>query len=262
MVSDKGWESTFVILPCCFSHLIFSRTNTRSAPCQTFTPTLIDFYKKCAQPNGMEIIYVSSDNTREEFHAELEKMPWLAMDGDQKGAVLKHALATNLKAFNIPTLVLLNVKTGNFVTDLGRKDLLELVNNNKKSGDGDENKDTTAAAGQPTKEQEADYVTRGKALVETWKTMEPIAIGHNSTVLTNLQTGIDFFAANPLYLAVFVAILAFTSLIQRIIQNPLLGVAFWLIFKNYTKEPLSRNEPYAEQQSSGTDEDETEKKKQ
>ena len=54
-------------------------------------------------------------NSKEEFHTEFEKMPWLAMDGDQEGTVLKHALATNLKAYNIPTLVILNLKTGNFV---------------------------------------------------------------------------------------------------------------------------------------------------
>lgn len=179
----------------------------------------------------MEIVYISSDNSREEFYAEFEKMPWLAIDGDQEGTMLKHALATNLKAFSIPALVILNTSTGNFVTDLARKDILEIM--------------------KPDNEPQ-DFQTKGTALVENWKTMEPIAIGHNSTVLTNLQNAIDFFASNPLYLVLFMAFLMFSSIIQRIIENPLIGVAFWLIFKNFTKERLSRNEPYTIQEATKT----------
>jgi nucleoredoxin len=88
-------------------------------PCSTFSPLLIEFYNKTCKDAKLEVIYVASDRTVDDFKAYYGKMPWLALPSDEGAAAIKNSLAEKLKITGIPTLVVLD-KAGNFVTDQAR----------------------------------------------------------------------------------------------------------------------------------------------
>lgn len=84
-------------------------------PCRAFTPILSKFYKKHAVAQNLEIVYISSDRSLEEFNEYYGKMPWKAVPTD--AAQIKQTLASRLGIQGIPALVVLEVSTGLFVTN-------------------------------------------------------------------------------------------------------------------------------------------------
>jgi len=64
-------------------------------PCRGFTPKLAEFYKKLHTEKNFEIVFVSSDKSKDEFDKYYEEMPWLALpfsDRDRKVSRLAIAL--------------------------------------------------------------------------------------------------------------------------------------------------------------------------
>ena len=108
-------------MPVVFS-LPFPRRIRSSAywcpPCKAFSPVLADFYTKHASKDGVEIVYVSSDSSADDFKAYYGKMPWLAIPFDARQ--IKSKLASELQVRGIPTLIVLDVATGKFVTSDAR----------------------------------------------------------------------------------------------------------------------------------------------
>ena len=176
----------------------------------------------------MEIVYVSSDDDRKSFLDTFADMPWLAIDGDKDGARVKHNLATHLKVFRLPSLIILNIETGNFVTDFARKQVLELYETDEGG-------------------KSALNVKRGKALIKTWETQEPEQIGHGDTFANTLYLTAMHFKQRPLYIVGLVIFLISTNTIRRIQNNPLLGMAMVYLLLKLGKEPLDKNIPYIEQ---------------
>jgi hypothetical protein len=214
-----------------------------------FTPKLVEFYNSCCRPGQvMEIVFVSSDDTREQFHETFRQMPWLAIDGDEEGARIKHNLATHLKVYRLPSLVVLDTQTGNFVTDYGRRQVQELFRAGGGGGDdGNKTKNGT--------ELLLD-VDRGRALVERWLTQEPEQIGHADTFANSLYESAMHFKRHPMYVVGIVCLLLFTNTIRRASNNPLLGMALCYLLLRIGKEPLDKNIPYIEQRVTKTGRDE------
>jgi thiol-disulfide isomerase/thioredoxin len=100
-------------------------------PCRAFSPILTDFYKKHKDSGKFEIVYVSSDRSLNEFEEYYGKMPWTAIATDAESAQIKSALATRLKIQGIPALIVLQVKTGLFVTGDARTPIQGLQVDNK-----------------------------------------------------------------------------------------------------------------------------------
>lgn len=51
-----------------------------SPPCQAFTPLLIDFYKEInSEDKQLEIIFVSFDESEDDFKIYFKAMPWLSI---------------------------------------------------------------------------------------------------------------------------------------------------------------------------------------
>lgn len=92
---------------------------------------LKDFYK-AAQEDGdtsrIEIIYVSSDRDAQEFGNNFQSMPWLALQSQH----FKSLLSKKCQVQGIPTLVVLNAKTGYFVTDKAREQVTRVGGNKEK----------------------------------------------------------------------------------------------------------------------------------
>lgn len=96
-------------------------------PCRAFTPLLIDFYNVFARANRIEIVYLSSDRTLEEFNGYYGKMPWMAVPSDPESVRIKKELADRLQIRGIPCLVVLEVSTGLFITNQGRQQVQTVV---------------------------------------------------------------------------------------------------------------------------------------
>lgn len=95
-------------------------------PCRQFSPLLTRFYQTNAKKEKFEVIYVSSDRDIPSFEEYYGKMPWLAIPA--KGtADIKNTLAQSLKIQGIPSLVVLDAKTGLFVTDGAREEVTRVA---------------------------------------------------------------------------------------------------------------------------------------
>lgn len=146
-------------------------------PCQAFSPVLIDFYKRYASQFKLEVVYVSSDRSLNEFNDYYGKMPWLAIPTDSGAAKLKSELASKLQIRGIPALIVLDAKSGLFVTAETREQIQKLKMT-----------DATAV----------------KALVDSWKNTERLTLeegAKKSTGGENLLKQLLFaILKNPMYI--------------------------------------------------------------
>jgi nucleoredoxin len=93
------------------------------SPCREFTPKLAETYKKIkeAADKPFEIVFISSDRDQEQFDSYFAEMPWLALPFEYRD--LKAKLSKKFKANCIPSLILLDAKTGAIITADGRNAL-------------------------------------------------------------------------------------------------------------------------------------------
>eukprot|EP01088_Endostelium_zonatum_P016322 TRINITY_DN4377_c0_g1_i1.p1 TRINITY_DN4377_c0_g1~~TRINITY_DN4377_c0_g1_i1.p1 ORF type:complete len:383 (+),score=89.37 TRINITY_DN4377_c0_g1_i1:62-1210(+) len=88
-------------------------------PCKGFTPVLADVYNQLkTQGKSFEIVFVSSDRSESEFQSYFATMPWLSFPYSDREA--KTRLSNFYLVQGIPTLVLINGKTGSLITLEGR----------------------------------------------------------------------------------------------------------------------------------------------
>lgn len=145
------------------------------SPCKTFSPILAQFYKAIAKDAKIEIVYISSDRSVEDFDSYYGTMPWLSIPLVQGSAQIKNKLSQTLRIAGIPTLVVLDAKTGQFITGLAREEV-------------------TAVGGNKIE---------GKELVDKWNQKERVALAE-----ANLGGGgqggvmgiLMYFAKNPMYI--------------------------------------------------------------
>jgi len=79
-------------------------------PCRGFTPTLAEFYEEVnADGKNVEIVFVSSDKSEDQFKEYLGEMPWKAIPFD--AAKLKPS-KTHYQVQGIPLLLTVNKTTG------------------------------------------------------------------------------------------------------------------------------------------------------
>merc|ERR1712167_162995 len=88
-------------------------------PCRGFTPQLGKFYDQIKDAKNFEIIFVSSDRDASQFKEYYdEQADWAALPF--KDRATKNALSKKFKVRGIPTLVILDGKTGETITLDGR----------------------------------------------------------------------------------------------------------------------------------------------
>jgi len=88
-------------------------------PCRGFTPALAECYKKVkAAGKKFEIVFVSSDRDDASFNEYFNEMPWVALPFADRD--VKEALATKYSVRGIPTLILIDPKTGETKREDGR----------------------------------------------------------------------------------------------------------------------------------------------
>lgn len=86
-------------------------------PCRGFTPQLAEWYKNGLKDKGLEIVFVSSDKTEEQFDEYFGEMPWMALDySDRK---LKAQLSELFGVSGIPSVVIIDAD-GSIISKDGR----------------------------------------------------------------------------------------------------------------------------------------------
>jgi len=94
-------------------------------PCRSFSPKLIEFYETCKEDIGC--VFVSSDRDEKSFNEYFGKMPWHAMFPSYTSSENRNRqgrLSDMFKIQGIPSVVVLDAKTGNFVTDNARTEVM------------------------------------------------------------------------------------------------------------------------------------------
>ena len=143
--------------------------------CQKFTEPLVEFYKLCSEGGAakFEIVYCPSDDDITDFEEYYKKMPWCSLPTTEDGGkTTKANLITKLKISDIPMLVIVDGKTGEFVA--GGKAVHEVTTaveeeKSKTKSKSDDGNDTTK-----TKKEKC------MELIQTWKSQErkPLVDGH------------------------------------------------------------------------------------
>ena len=158
-------------------------------PCQKFTPMLKEFYNNTSRQD-IQIVYVSSDKTLDEFKGYYGSMPWLAIPTDAEAAKIKTELARRFNLSGIPTLIVLDAKTGLFVTSQARQQVYDL-------GETASNKDVA------------------RKLVDTWLAHDKVPIDQAHLLEPPMNLFMQVLMAvlkNPMYMF---AMLYFFKMIMR-----------------------------------------------
>ena len=94
-------------------------------PCKIMMKTLKNFYTDAnLEERTIEIVYVSSDRSSEEWQQHHATMPWVSIEyGDPQADKLR----TKYEVRSVPKLIILDSKTGFTITEKGRKDLSDDV---------------------------------------------------------------------------------------------------------------------------------------
>eukprot|EP01006_Ploeotia_vitrea_P054856 TRINITY_DN67928_c5_g10_i1.p2 TRINITY_DN67928_c5_g10~~TRINITY_DN67928_c5_g10_i1.p2 ORF type:complete len:426 (+),score=255.71 TRINITY_DN67928_c5_g10_i1:168-1445(+) len=93
------------------------------APCRNFTPMLAKLYGHLKDKKGFEIVFVSSDRDEDSFKDYYGSMPWLALPFEDRARKTK--LSTKFGVQGIPSLVIVDAKTGKTITKDGRSSILQ-----------------------------------------------------------------------------------------------------------------------------------------
>lgn len=87
-------------------------------PCRGFTPQLAEWYTKDLNGKGLEVVFISSDRSEDDFKDYYKEQPWLALPFSARDK--KAALSTKYKVEGIPALVIINPEDGSVITKDGR----------------------------------------------------------------------------------------------------------------------------------------------
>jgi nucleoredoxin len=77
-------------------------------PCRLFTPVLVDFYNKINEKEKkLEIIFISNDQSSQQFNEYYKTMPWCAVNFDDD---IRDTLGEAFQINGIPTLLVFDNK--------------------------------------------------------------------------------------------------------------------------------------------------------
>ena len=103
-------------------YLMIFFSDQRCPPSRSFTRILKEKYSALKEAGKkFEIIFVSSDQSLDQFNKYYKTMPWLALPYDLRK--LKAKLTNHYGCKGIPNLVVINAQTGETVTKNGRSEI-------------------------------------------------------------------------------------------------------------------------------------------
>lgn len=88
-------------------------------PCRGFTPKFAKTYKELKDAGKkFEVVFLSSDKNQSEFDSYFKEMPWLAVPYSNRR--IKKRLSNKFDVSGIPSLILIDPKTGEVTNENGR----------------------------------------------------------------------------------------------------------------------------------------------
>jgi len=94
-------------------------------PCRAFTPKLVSAFKYGSPPPNLACVFVSADRDEMAFTQYYNEMPWLAIPYASAGAK-SQSLGPAFNVQGIPSLVVLNAKTGAPISLNGRDEVSQM----------------------------------------------------------------------------------------------------------------------------------------
>jgi hypothetical protein len=220
-----------------------------------FTAKLVEFYHQvntttAAQNNKLskqqscsplEIIYVSADQTQDEFDTHFgSKMPWTSFMANTEELVKKRTELTPLfKSFRIPAMVVLHVPTGQFVTEHGVKHVKEMMAALEQSAAAGSDDGTMTPPNNNNKPSVQDTLemwrqTSTKSIQDAHKLID-YGGGTMSLLLWLYQ--------NPYILVALIVLAITTPILKAIWQKPMVLVGFLFLTKRYLTPKGDQNMP-------------------
>ncbi len=189
-----------------------------------YTPQLVDFYKQAnASKNTLEIVYVSSDQSQQEFDEHFNKMPWTAMVCDTPESLkTKNNLIQLFKAFRVPCVVVLHGPTGRFITEHGVPQI------------------------QTCMTDKAEVTVLVQTLLEQWRTTDTKSIQDAHKLIDyggGTMSFLLFFYNNPYVLVALIAVALVTPILKAIYDRPMVLIGFMFLFKRYLTPKGDQNLP-------------------
>ncbi len=92
-------------------------------PCKAFTPQLISWYNARSADEKVEIIFVSSDRSQDQFNIYFSSMPWLAIPYDS--TFVRQSLSQRIGVRGLPSLVVIDPQTGDVISNRARNEIQE-----------------------------------------------------------------------------------------------------------------------------------------
>ena len=100
-------------------------------PCEQFLQVLKDFYNEVnIDQKNIEVIYIQSDKTEQNFKEQYTKMPWLTFP---YSSPYHENLRKKFDIIGIPMVLVMEAETGFLITKKGRKDICDLGVNTLKN---------------------------------------------------------------------------------------------------------------------------------
>jgi hypothetical protein len=126
-------------------------------------------------------VYISSDKNLQEFEDYFGTMPWLSLPegSGESSSEIKNKLSQTFQIRGIPTLIVVDVKTGKFITATAREDVMKV--GGKDAG-------------------------KGLDLIKQWKAIEPVPISEANLsqgpggVLGIVQAIVMHILKNPIFI--------------------------------------------------------------
>ena len=206
-----------------------------------FTPHLVDFYKQAniggSSKNTMEVVYISSDQSQQEFEEHFGIMPssWLTMVSDTPESLkVKNDMIPLFKAFRIPCLVILHGPTGRFVTEHGVKEIQQCMNTSNIQN----NKDNRANTGSTT--------SGVKELLQQWRTIHHKSIQEAHTLIDyggGIMSVLLLFYHRPYLIVAVIAMAMWTPILSLIQRKPMILMGFLFLFKRHLTPKGDQNLP-------------------
>lgn len=200
-----------------------------------FTPHLVNFYEQAnvKNPNTLEIVYVSSDQSQEEFVQHYGRtMPWLSVVADDADTVKKrNDLIPLFKAFRVPCMVLLHGPTGQFITEHAVKDI---------------NKWQPPATDKKTDDDTKNTSPSISDILEQWRNTSTKSIQDANKLIDyggGTMSFLMFFYRNPYVICALIAIAMYTSIVQAIMKKPMVLIGFLFLGKRYLTPKGDQNLP-------------------
>ena len=192
--------------------LFFSASWNR--PCiKFFENYLLPFYnhvngsedknnKSKSKSSGFEIIFLSSDNDYVDFENYYKQMPWLSLPTTEDGGKsIKAELITKLKIQDIPCLIIIDVKTGKFVSGNAINEITTVIMNNNDSNNNKKDDDTAKSSTTQKKEKCYELINKWKLQIKNNETV-PLADGHLIMTKDRSITFVSNFTKMTLFLFV------------------------------------------------------------